>query len=252
MTDTSSKQFEELEKIQQAIAAQEALQGILPDEEIETTLTSLRHKAAALATELEELGYPNQDEAVPTITKPPLEPVWGIRLNTRQASYNDYPAWSNRTQREKWNKRGLTLWDEAQQQITYLRGTQALEVLNALHEGDAWRERGITVGEPTTRINLDDPDKPPQVVLTHQISLNAAQTQELLDYLDHHEAELKRLGDQEEKEQRKVLTNVYTILLGDEVMGKLSQLYHKEPETALKLMGELVTKRLGSMSQDKN
>ena len=52
----------ELAKIRQAIAAQKALRGLLPDEQLETTLASLRQKATSLQAELSGEGAIAQGE----------------------------------------------------------------------------------------------------------------------------------------------------------------------------------------------
>ena len=51
-------QHDEIERLQQAIAAQEALRGILPDEQIEATLRSLRAQLARYQAEV-QLGAAN-------------------------------------------------------------------------------------------------------------------------------------------------------------------------------------------------
>lgn len=56
MSDDHVRFASEMAKIEQAFAAQEALRGILPDEQIEATLTALREKRSALQAQLSGSG----------------------------------------------------------------------------------------------------------------------------------------------------------------------------------------------------
>jgi hypothetical protein len=55
----------ELDKIQQAIKAQEELRGIVPDEQIETTLAALRQKATSLQAKISGQGAVAQGPPMP-------------------------------------------------------------------------------------------------------------------------------------------------------------------------------------------
>ena len=146
------------------------------------------------------------------------EPLWGTRIN-RSGFHRakDCPGWANPLQREKWGKQGLVLWDHESHQVTRLKATQALWVLNHLRTNDDWKQCGITVGEPVMQIWLDDPERKAERVLGSQMDLDPIQVQELFDLLEGSEALLKEISEQEEKERRQALHRAYSILLGEEV-----------------------------------
>jgi hypothetical protein len=56
MSDEQTRLAKELAKVEQAIAAQEGLRGVLPDEQVEAALVPLREKRAALRAELASAG----------------------------------------------------------------------------------------------------------------------------------------------------------------------------------------------------
>ena len=64
MSEERTELESELAKIEQAIAAQEALRDILPDEQIETTLEALRERQASLRAFLWGSGAIVQDHSV--------------------------------------------------------------------------------------------------------------------------------------------------------------------------------------------
>lgn len=230
MTNPTKPPLDELTKIQQAIAAQEALRGILPDEQIDATLAALR-----------------QAELVAKTGAPP-DHAWGMRFNVNIYQFKDYPKWCTRLQRDKWDQSGLILWDERQQQVTKLSGAQAFKLLTFLQDNEIWQEDGITVGEPVTVLTLDDPEQPPRPDLANQISFVPAQCRELLTYLTSYQEQIKALAKREDDERGHILADVYTFLLGKEVMDQISLIYRHEPETALKLMQELVSKQLDALN----
>jgi hypothetical protein len=146
------------------------------------------------------------------------EPSWGVRINRRGLHRaKDCPRWASPLQREKWEKWGLILWDHKSHQVTRLSATQALQVLDYLHTNDDWKQQGVIMGEPATRLSIDDPTREPEEVLVDQMDLGPVQVQELFDLLKNNEPVLRELSEQEEKEQGEALRQVYNILLGEEV-----------------------------------
>jgi hypothetical protein len=139
---------------------------------------------------------------------------WGVKVNTGwQRKVEDCPAWAHPAQREKWTKSGVIIWDHETQQITKLKATQALWVLDQLRTRTDWKQHGMIVGEPATQISLDNPDEEPKNVLFDQIHLNATQSQELLDILEDNEETLQDMSVAEEKERKKRLAAAYDIIL---------------------------------------
>jgi hypothetical protein len=116
-------------------------------------------------------------------------------------------------QREKWEEQGVVIWDHEAQEITRLTATQALRILDQLRTRTDWKQQGVIVGEPATRISLDNPGEKPQKVLVNQIRLDATQVQGLLDLLQNNEEILQQMSEAEEKESRRRLSAVYDILL---------------------------------------
>jgi hypothetical protein len=142
------------------------------------------------------------------------EPTWGARINTgRFGSQGGCPSWANRLQREKWEERGLVLWDHQAQQITQLSATQTLRILEYLRADDGWKQQGIIVGEPATRLVLDDPEREPEDVLIDQIGLRVSRVQELLELLEANEADLREIAEAEEKERGRLLGKVYAHII---------------------------------------
>ncbi len=68
MSDDKSRGEEELAKIQQAIAAQEGLRGILPEEQIESALASLHEKKAHYQAQISGTGSVAQGEGAVAVT----------------------------------------------------------------------------------------------------------------------------------------------------------------------------------------
>ena len=139
---------------------------------------------------------------------------WGVKINTSwQRGMGDWPAWARPVQREKWGEQGIVIWNHETQQITKLRATQALWVLDQLRTRTDWKQHGMIVGEPATQISLDNPEEEPKHVLIDQIRLNATQSQELLDILEGNEETLQDMSVAEEEERKKRLAAAYDLIL---------------------------------------
>jgi hypothetical protein len=163
-----------------------------------------------------------------------VHPEWGITINPEQhcSSVANYPAWLSRHRREYWNKPGVVLWSNAQQQVTYLRGREALQVLAELRRRDDWQSGGVTLGEPAVRLRLPDGGKrrhrgksepppeespaQPEHVVVNTINLTGEQAQHLFAVLQAAEDDLRRLAAAEERAEREVLRKVVAILLEDD------------------------------------
>ena len=122
---------------------------------------------------------------------------------------------------------------------------QAIHVLDYLRTGDNWQTHGITVGEPATRLSLDDPDREPEQVLTNEISLTAAQSQELLVLLQSNQEALEKLSEKEEEEVSRALHKAYCILFGRENWELLGKLYQHDPEKAMEVIQEITSRSKG-------
>jgi hypothetical protein len=112
------------------------------------------------------------------------------------------------------------VWDEATQMVARLRGSHALAILAELRDNFEWQQGGCIVGEPAWRLSLDNPDGKGEPILTNQIWLEPEQTAALLDFLMQEEGKLKQLAEEEEVEERRVLAQVYALLIEVAERGK--------------------------------
>ena len=142
------------------------------------------------------------------------ETSWGFRLN-RYEQFRDrsYPAWANPLQRDKWGKAGLILWDSEQQQVTKLSWKQTAELLNHLQTHSEWRDKGLTVGEPVTRLSVSEPERDPEPTLIHKIYLNQAQAAKLFELLESDATQIEELVEMEKQEESRILAEVYRYLI---------------------------------------
>lgn len=143
---------------------------------------------------------------------------WGARINTSVwRRTHDCPDWANRRQREKWEERGLILWDHESKLVTGLWAGQALQLLEHFRTTDEWKQNSVIVGEPATILYIDDPKREPEDVLDCQFELNPARAQELFDLLQRNESTLKDISEKEDDERSRALSNCYKIILGEEL-----------------------------------
>lgn len=148
-------------------------------------------------------------------------PRQGFRLNWQTwPKASDWPEWANPYQREKWEKKGLLLWDEETQQVTNLNGQQALDILDQFRHASDWWEEGCIVGEPAWSIPLNNNEHKGEPVLTNTINLNPQQTQAFFDFLVLEEDRLQQMKATEEKERARILRQVYSILIEMAEQGK--------------------------------
>ncbi|HEY44943.1 MAG TPA: hypothetical protein G4O11_13265 [Anaerolineae bacterium] len=172
--------------------------------------------------------------------------LWGARINKHgRYGTSDCPKWANPREREKWEERGLILWDHESEQITRLWAGQALQLLEHFRTTDDWKQHGVIVGEPATVLYINDPEKEPEDVLDCQFELNPIRAQEVFDLLQKNEATLEEMNEREEEERSRALNNCYKILFGEEVWDKLARFYEVQPEEAIKAAQELLAIRFG-------
>lgn len=148
-----------------------------------------------------------------------------MRLNVSAwVSAKDWPDWANPHQREKWHKkwreRGLIVWDQETEAVARLRGRHALDILAQLRDSDEWKQQGCVVGEPAWRLSLDNPDDTGEPLLADRIVLDPEQATALFDTLVQEESLLQKMAAEEEAEERRVLAQVYDILLRAEERGR--------------------------------
>ena len=93
-----------------------------------------------------------------------------------------------------------------------LSAMHALRVLDDLRSDDAWTEQGIVIGEPVTRLALDEPERKPEPALWNPICLSPSQTKAVLRLLERNKAKLNGMSEEEEKEVSEALSRVYSRL----------------------------------------
>lgn len=140
--------------------------------------------------------------------------AWGARINARaRLGASDCPAWAKPLDRDRWIRQGLVVWQQETQHIIQLSATQALAVLDDLRTDDAWTEKGIVIGEPTTRIPLGGPKQEPGEALWNPIRLSPRQAKAVFGLLVRNEATLGKMSKEEKELRARTLGKVYRLLL---------------------------------------
>ncbi len=105
---------------------------------------------------------------------PPVQPPRGAKVNVGWFGRgpNDHPAWATRPQQETWRSRVLLVWDHDLQRIVGLSAEQALDLLAHLQSSEGWRQEGVVLGTPMTRLVLKQPDRSPEAVLVDHTRLS--------------------------------------------------------------------------------
>ena len=125
------------------------------------------------------------------------------------------------------------MWDARVIRVTHLHGSQALHILQQSRQSESWKKEGLLVGEVAYRITIpsnkkskdkiaDKPEpKPSQEdgwCLTHTIQLEPDQAQQFVSFLGRHETNLEKVIAAEAAERRRILAQVFSLILswGDE------------------------------------
>ena len=143
-------------------------------------------------------------------SQPTLE--YRFRESARYAPL-EIPAWATRVQRETFDETGLVLWNHETKTVTCLSGTYLLELYEEMNAEGTWRQTGVIVGQPVTRISIDHPDEPPRPCLADEIQLNPQQAQEIFALMENKLAVIQQMADEEEKYRRKIMGEVIRLVL---------------------------------------
>jgi hypothetical protein len=139
---------------------------------------------------------------------------WGARINTRvHNDPSDCPDWFDPTHRDKWVQKGLVVWQSETRHVSRLSPTHALRVLEDLRNDDAWNGQGIVIGEPVTRLALDQPEQKGEPALWNPIRLSPSQTKAVLRLLERNQARLREISEEEEKDAARALGRAFRLLL---------------------------------------
>jgi hypothetical protein len=140
--------------------------------------------------------------------------LWGARVNAEWRHISrDCLTWANPRQFEKWDERGLVLWDREAKQTTWLSPTTTLRLLKQLRTTDGWRKHGLIVGEPATQLWLNEPGREPKRCLMDEMRLSPHRLQVVLKLLEGHEASLEKFSEEQEADRRRRIGQAYRIIL---------------------------------------
>ncbi|MBI5848515.1 MAG: transposase [Nitrospirae bacterium] len=173
----------------------------------------------------------------------PTELSWGIRLN--KGTYGSFhppscstkpPSWLPKSYQEEWiNERGVLIWDEHMRKLEDLSAGEALRLLAKLRKNDEWRKEGITITRLVTLLDVSEDPKQkrsgkkekaeadlalqqkqpkPELVEEERFRLKVEVGDEVFAFLEKHEALLREMAEEDDKHRRKVLGQVYTMILG--------------------------------------
>lgn len=169
-------------------------------------------------------------------------PTWGARLNRgwrsslqSLSSSKELPAWLRGMSVNDWeSERGLVVWDNTAQKMEVLRAEAVLELLRKLRAGVRWRSEGIAITIRFRRqISSEQPDpnrsrkekiqdEPPasasetepvyEDVEEERLRLPPEAGAEVFAFLQEHEASLRQMTEEDEKQRDEALRRVYQIL----------------------------------------
>ena len=123
---------------------------------------------------------------------------------------------------------GVVVWDAQISRVTLLHGSQAVHILEHSRQSDTWKKDGLLVGEVAYRMTIpsnknskkkseDQTEiKPLQEngwCLNNTIQLSPDQAKQFLSFLEKQETSLERVVKAEEAERRKILRQVYSLIL---------------------------------------
>ena len=157
---------------------------------------------------------------------------WGARINTWvRHDARDCPDWFNRTHRERWVQKGLIVWQVESQHMIRLSATHALRLLEDLRNDDAWTEQGVVIGEPVTRLALDEPEQKGEPALWNPIRLSPSQTNAVLRLLERNQARLRKISEEEDKGAARALGRAFRLILRFDRRPKGKQDTRKDQST---------------------
>jgi len=155
---------------------------------------------------------------------------WGFHLNETIYSVSSPPCpkWAKPLEQQNWQKLGVVVWDTRVNRVTHLHGNQALHVLEQSRQSKSSKKEGLLVGEVAYRFTIpsnrksksriaDQPESKPSQedgwCLTNTIELAPNQAQAFISFLEQHEADLKKVVIAEATERRRILEQVYSLIL---------------------------------------
>jgi hypothetical protein len=173
----------------------------------------------------------SRDTEKKQMTESTITSDWGMHLN--ESMYSMYcppcPKWATAWESEKWHRLGVVVWDANVHRVAHLRGREALDQLFHLRQSDTWKREGLLVGEFAYSITIPDNTKPKKKKLDqpednlekkdrwrmiNTIQLSPDQTRRFFLFLEEKETTLHNVVQEEEKEWKRILGQVYSLILG--------------------------------------
>ena len=153
--------------------------------------------------------------------------TWGMYINSVRhlAPPPEYPDWLNPFQKQKWQDRGVIVWDANHRVVTHLYASYALKILAHMREEDSWKTSCFIVGSPAYQIPIPNTSRKKQTnetgtempqegwVLTNKIELSSDRAARFFEFLTAEEEALKQITSDEERDARKVLGRAYGLLV---------------------------------------
>lgn len=138
---------------------------------------------------------------------------WGCHINIRDSKETKrYLEWVKPlASSSSWGKRGLVVWDKSIQTVAYIRSVDAFELLTDLQTNAIGAV--TVVGERRTDYSDHVDSQKPPYTLVNKISLDTAQANELLRFLQANEPLLQKMAAEDAEEWRQTLSRVYRILI---------------------------------------
>lgn len=221
----SDSRTDQIAKLKQTIATLEEQQRTL-NVDLSLSLNQMRELLAKL-------------ERVEPSESPP---IWGARLNERDMFSRKRPntppvgcpSWATWRQIEDWGKRGLVVWNNETQQLHWLAAESALKYLERLRAPVEWQADGIAITRTVQHYKSPPAPPPPQSrkkretiqlppsapkkpeyedVEEECVKLGPTASQGFFAYLQSHEATLREMADEDQKEQDRAWSDVIRFLL---------------------------------------
>jgi hypothetical protein len=168
---------------------------------------------ASTSGRLAKTGVP-EDRSVYLIHEPGQEALrWGCHINISD-SYDTkrYPEWVKSLPfSSSWGNRGLVVWDESIKTVAHIRSVDAFELLIDLQTNAIGAV--TVVGERRMKLSGNQVGQEPAYTLVNQISLNTAQANELLRFLQENEAVLQKMAKEAEERWDQALRTAYRIMI---------------------------------------
>ena len=156
----------------------------------------------------------------------PNQNTWGLHINSGRypAPPPEYLDWLNPFQNQKWQDRGIVVWDATHRVVTHLYANYALRILALMQQTDSWKTSCFIVGSPAYQIPISNTRRKKQInetiiempqegwVLTNKIELSSDRAAKFFEFLTTQEEALKQIAGDERKDAREALGKVYGLI----------------------------------------